>query len=150
MSFSNYYVYKHVDTTTKGVVYIGMGSSGRAWLVGKTHSPLRSKEHNEWADKLFDEGITADEFVIILHKGLSKTEARRLEQEYIYKYKPIFNKSIRHGCLKITVDMYNFAVFLRQSGMSYEKIAKELGMSTMPVYRALNNKTISLEMSLAG
>jgi hypothetical protein len=143
-----YYVYQHVDPSTDEVVYIGMGSAGRAWLVGETHSTARKKAHNKWADDLLNEGTTPDQFVEVLNRGLPKSEALLLENILIHKLKPKFNRSIRHGCLKVTVEIYDMAKDLKEDGYSYNHIAKVFGLSPMTIYRALNKQTVSLELAI--
>lgn len=146
---NKYYWYKHVDPDTKEVVYVGHGSGGRAWQCGSSHSPLRSKEHCKWADDLLARGVTPDEWVEVGDRGISKEEAREVEQMLIHELKPKFNKSIRYAGLKFTLELYDEAVRLRSEGLSYKKIGEALGLSTMVIHRGLSGKSISLETHIA-
>lgn len=145
---SSYYVYQHIDPYTNKVVYVGHGSGGRAWQCGSSHSPLRSKDHCEWADKLLSKGLTPDDWVEIVYKGRTKSEARELERALIRELKPIYNKDIRSKCLKLTPEIYRQSLKMREEGMSYNQIGKEVGLSTMVIHRALNKMPISLEVLL--
>jgi hypothetical protein len=146
---NKYYWYKHVNPCNKEIVYVGHGSGGRAWQCGSSHSPLRSKEHCKWADELLSKGITPDEWVEIGDRGLSKERAKEIELLLIHELKPRFNKSIRYPLLKFTPELFEKAVFLRNTGKSYEKIGQELALSTMTIYRGLHGKSISLETARA-
>lgn len=149
MSRQRYYWYKHIDPDTKECVYVGHGSGGRAWQCGSSHSPLRSKDHCQWADDLLDRGITPDEWVDIGDRGLSKDEAREIEHDLIHKLRPKFNRSIRYAGLKFTPELLDEALKLRGQGASYEKIAARLGLSAMTIHRGMSGKSISLEIAIA-
>lgn len=144
-----YYVYQHVHPETKEVVYVGHGTGGRAWSCGHKGLPIRSERHRKWLDGLLNTGKHPGEFVEIVASSLSKDDAKRVENELIYAIRPIFNLSIRNKNLKLTPNRYKEAVRLRDEGLSYENIAKRMGLSSMTIYRGLNRQTISLETQLA-
>ena len=63
------------------------------------------------------------------------------EQDMIRKIKPRYNKPQGKSALKITPEQYQLAQEMREGGKYYHEIADEIGVSTMTVYRALNNQT---------
>jgi DNA invertase Pin-like site-specific DNA recombinase len=63
------------------------------------------------------------------------------EKSLIEMFDPPFNKKQGLALLKMTEDKYNTALEMRDDGLSYERIGKELELSTMTVYRALNKQT---------
>lgn len=142
---SPYYVYHHIDPETNEIVYVGYGQGARAWM---SDPPFRSPLHSEYLGMLEHTGYTADQWVFIYERGLYRDEARSLEYEHIRKYHPTYNRTIRYSGLKFNPNLYDQAEDMRANGLSYQKIADILGVSTMTVYRGLNNKTISLEVAL--
>jgi len=143
-----FYTYSHFDPHTKEIVYIGYGSGGRAWNCGSNFSTDRGQPHYQWFDSWFEQGFTPDQMVEILNKGLTASEALEQETALIRKFRPIFNKTIRKTSLKANPEKYYKALNLREQGLSYNKIGKEIGLSTMTTYNCLNNKPISLEIAL--
>lgn len=143
---TNFYIYLHNDPETNENVYIGHGNNSRAWLIGPT---FRSEEHQKWLENLLNTGYDLSEIVTIGHKGLTKQQAREHELYLIHKWKPRFNKSIRYSGLKFTPEKYDKAKILREQGLSYNKIAKELELAPMTVHRGMSGKSISLETALA-
>lgn len=139
---SKYYVYKHVDPNTSELLYIGMGSGGRAWQVGKSHGPLRGEEHNEWSESLMAVGITPDKFVEIIQSGLEREEAYNLELSLIKEFRPKFNKNFSRST-KLSSDQVHEARVLKETGISYEAIGRELSVSTMTAYRAVKGITLA-------
>jgi len=86
-----YYVYIHFDPETTKVVYVGKGCNGRAWDVTRCRN--KHKEHQTWMQNLCKLGFIPTDWVEILHKNCTESEALRLEKEYMYKYgQPIFNR----------------------------------------------------------
>jgi len=136
-----YYVYKHVDPRTDELLYIGHGCRGRAWVHGSDKSVLRSQEHLAHLESMTQEGFVAGEWVFVLNSGLTKSDACVIEQDLIRKMKPLYNKPQGKSALKITPEQYQLAQEMREDGKFYHQIADEIGVSTMTVYRALNNQT---------
>lgn len=140
-----FYVYKHVHPETKEVVYVGMGSCGRAWSIGYTNKPgyngHRSNEHVSWYQSLEDKGHTLWDIVAEHKRNLSKEEALSEEKRLIEELSPRFNMPIGVKLLKVTEEMVNIALSLRGDGMSWSDVAKECGVSTMAIWRACNGKT---------
>jgi len=136
-----HYVYQHVDPRTDEIIYVGHGSRGRAWTHGSKHTVLRSQEHLDHLESMTQEGFVPSDWVQILHSGLNKPEACVIEQDLIRKIKPRYNKPQGISALKITPEQYQLAQELREYGKYYHEIAYEIGVSTMTVYRALNNQT---------
>jgi hypothetical protein len=123
-----------------------MGQKGRAWSIANSggDSPAyghRSKQHYDWFLLLEKEGYTLEDIVRIEAKNLSKKEAFKEETKLLDKYKPTFNKVAGLKNLKITKDQYKLAIKKRNEGSTYDQIGKELNLSTMTIYRAINNQT---------
>ena len=141
----NNYVYCHVVPHTSEIVYVGHGTNERAWRCttsgGEKHYGHRSPEHADWCQDLIDCGYTPDEWVRILHKRLTKSEACLREQEEIRRHKPLFTRPLGEKLLKVKGDVLVKAKELRASGLFYSQIAQELGISTMSIWRALNGRT---------
>jgi len=136
-----YYVYKHTDPKTGELLYIGHGARGRAWIHGSDKTVLRGQEHLAHLEKMTDLGYLPSDWVEVVVRGLTKGTACEMEQEMIRTLKPKYNKPMGLHKLKITPDQFKQAKMLREYGMYYDDIAKRLGLSTMTIHRALNNKT---------
>lgn len=146
-----YYVYQHVDPRNGEVRYIGKGSMGRAWACGrstsepkKTRKGMRSTAHYNWMMELTEIGFIPDDWVFILHKRLSTTEAHEVEKGIVSRHpqpERLFNvTNTRPRCILTDKQLEN-ARCLRKNGLPYEKIAEEIGTSTMTAYRALTGQT---------
>lgn len=136
-----YYVYAHEDPRNNEVLYVGHGCRGRAWIHGSKRTCLRSQDHLDKLEYLTSIGYLADDWVSILHKGMSKSEACQVEQSLIRELKPKFNTQMGLKILKVSEEVFSSISTLRDDGMSYKDIGECVGLSTMTVYRALNNKT---------
>jgi len=146
MTNSFYYVYTHEDPDTGEVMYVGMGQKSRAWVITNSNgdNPAygnRSREHYEWFLRKESMGYTMKDLVVIKASNLSKGMALGNEKSLIEMFDPPFNKKQGLALLKMTEDKYNTALEMRDDGLSYERIGKELELSTMTVYRALNKQT---------
>jgi hypothetical protein len=87
-------------------------------------------------------GFLPEDWVIIEHRNLPKTEACRVEQELIRSSRPRFNKQVGRGGLKLTKDDVEEFKKLRTKGLSYKQVAEKCGsVTTMTVFRALNGHT---------
>lgn len=136
--YQEYYVYTHQDPNSDEVVYVGHGKGSRAWHFGKTN---RGEDHHLWALLLFEQGFLPHEFTVIENRGLTKSDACIIEQQMIRELRPAFNKPMGLHCLKFTPELQEAARDLRVQGLSYAKIADELGLSTMTIYRGLTGGT---------
>lgn len=136
-----YYVYKHIDPRTDELIYIGHGCRGRAWTHGSDKSVLRSQEHLAHLESMTADGFHAGDWVHIMYSVLPKSDACKVEQEYIRDYHPTYNKPQGKANLKLTPEQFTLCQEMRNEGMFYHSIAEEIGVSTMTVYRALNGKT---------
>lgn len=141
-----HYVYMHVDPNTDELLYVGHGSRGRAWTHGSKHSVLRSQEHLQRLDALTEQGFIPSDWVVIVERNLSKKTASEIEQRIIRDRNPLFNKPQGVSNLKMTMSKLIEAKSLRDEGLTYEQIGKKVGVSTMTVYRGLNNQTKNLEV----
>ncbi len=141
-----YYVYIHEDPRDGIVRYVGQGSAGRAWACagydnGKRGS--RTTEHRFWIEGLLNLGCTPADYVKIISQGLSRKEALRLEKEEMLKhdFNLLFNRPQGVWALRLDRDQLLTMRRLRLKSISYKKIGKLVGTSTMTAYRALNNLT---------
>jgi len=87
------------------------------------------------------DGFVPSDWVSLHNVGLTKSDACAEEQRLIRQLKPLYNKPQGKKALKLTPEQYTLCLQMRQDGMFYHKIADETGVSTMTVYRALNNQT---------
>ena len=128
------YVYKEDDD----VVYIGMGQKGRAWHCGYMQGD--TKERHNWKEEQMGKGRLPCDWVTVVERGLSKGEALELEELLIKETAPKLNQlhNPDYDARQIKLDL---AVIkqLREDDTSYRKIAKQLGVSPMTVYRQFNN-----------
>lgn len=136
-----YYVYKHIDPRTGELIYIGHGCRGRAWIHGSKRTCLRSQDHLDHLESMISDGLIPSDWVHIVIQGISKKYAATLEQELIRELSPTYNKPQGKHLLKLTPETYRLCQELRDEGLFYNQIADEVGVSTMTVYRALNQKT---------
>ena len=140
-----HYVYHHMDPVTKELVYIGHGCKSRAWIMGTSIASVgkyghRKEPHQEWLERLTNEGFTPADWVVILFQNLTKSKACQLEQDLIRRHTPRFNSPLGKKQLILSAEDVTFAKDLREEGMSYYNVAKELGVSTMCLWRAINGK----------
>ena len=132
------YVYLHIDPRDKQVMYVGMGQRHRAWVCGRA-SNSRHEDHGDWMDELISLGYTPDEWVHIVDQNLPRKKALKLEKMLIeqYGYDNLFNQDMRRPS-KMTHDQIKASEDFRREGMSYSKIAEEIGLSAMTIWRNLN------------
>jgi len=78
-----YYVYKHTDRGK--VVYIGMGTKGRAWEVYK-----RSPEHSKFIIKCLHKRLSS---IKVIKYFNNKLDTYKYETKLINYYKPKYNKT---------------------------------------------------------
>jgi hypothetical protein len=145
-----YYVYKHIDPRNDELIYIGHGCRGRAWIHGSKKTCLRSQAHLNHLDSMTQDGFIPSDWVSIVVQGVSKKDACALEQELIRELNPTYNKPQGRHLLKLSPEQYDICQNLRDEGWFYHQIATEVGVSTMTVYRALNNQTKNIGDDYAG
>lgn len=125
-------------------MYIGHGKAERAWAVSN-----RDPEHLKHLEYLISTGYHPGDWVKILAKGLLKETACEFERDLIHSTRPRYNKVQGEKLLKVTPEMIKQACFLRDSGLSYDDIAKAVNVSTMTIHRAMNKKIPALEAIFA-
>jgi len=132
-----YYVYVYKEGAD--VVYVGMGQKGRAWNCG--YMKGETEERQAWKNKQMEKGKLPCDWVTVVERGLSKTEAKELEEFMIAEIKPRLNKlhNPKYDHRRIPLDLKKIKQ-LRKAGVSYAKIALKLGVSTMTVYRQCNKE----------
>ncbi len=145
-----YYIYKHEDPRTGELLYIGHGCRGRAWIHGSRRSVLRSQDHLNHLESMTLDGFVATDWVTVVAQGLDKKSACKLEQNLIRDLKPLYNLPSGKSLLKVTPEQFEACKKLRADGLFYHHIAQEVGLSTMTVYRALNNKTKNIGENYGG
>lgn len=140
-----FYIYKHIDPETEEVVYVGMGSCGRAWSIGYTNKPgyngHRSNGHVSWYQSLEDKGYTLWDIVKEHKRNLSKDEALLEEKKLIEELSPRFNCNLGLNSLKVTKEMVSCANEMRKNNTSWKEISMSLGISVMTIWRACNGHT---------
>jgi|SRR5665213_1607179 len=150
-SVNKYYVYIHFHPKTKEVVYVGKGTGHRAWVTScnpaaykQKYGQGRTPEHHSWAEALFAEGYTPEDFVKIKEKGLNNKAALQYEAElkatYIKAGSKLFNMNVGEKLLKLSIQQTKEAEKLRLDDKSYLEIAAHFGVSTMAVWNLLNGK----------
>jgi len=124
-----YYVYHHVDPRTKQIMYVGLGTQERAWMIRN-----RSKEHIQWVNELYDCGFTLNEFVFIKEKKLNKKAAMEKEKEDVGVFNPVFNKLLNKNHWnkqkKGDRSLCSELKALREMGYTFYKIAFLSGSAT--------------------
>jgi hypothetical protein len=136
-----YYVYIHVDPRDDQLLYIGHGCRSRAWIHGSGGTQLRSSEHLGHLESMTNDGFIASDWVEIIYQGLDKSSACKIEQRLIRELKPRYNKPQGLQNLKVDQGLFDRFLSLREEGLSYKEIGEVTGVSTMTVYRAVNNQT---------
>jgi len=83
------------------------------------------------------------DIVIVVAQGLCAADAHKMEVELVREQNPdlLFNIQTIPSLLILNKVNFQWAQKLRADGQSYAVIAAEVGVSTMTVYRALNNQT---------
>lgn len=139
-----HYVYYHKHPESGKILYVGHGRNERAWRCTTSgdskHYGHRSAEYSELLLDLQLRGYIPTDWVRVYKRGLTKAEACALEQKITHEFKPEFNKPLGLTNLKIKGELLRKARELRESGMFYSDISKQLNISTMAVWRALNGK----------
>lgn len=130
-----YYVYVHRHPRSKEIIYIGMGQKDRAWTIT---SKARHIEHKQFLEELGDSGFIASDWTQVVARQMTKAKAYEYERELISIHKPKFNRDRHQRCM--TAAEIDKAAELRQSGKSYEKIAKELGFNSWTVWTRLRKR----------
>lgn len=69
------------------------------------------------------------------------------ENKLIRQIQPKFNKPQGLQNMKVTPKILKAATYLRTKGCSYKRIGEILNLSTMTIYRAVNNQTKNLGTS---
>lgn len=136
-----YYVYTHTDPRNDEVIYIGHGCRGRAWIHGSKRNCLRSQDHLDHLESMIQDGFVPSDWVDIVCQGMTKKDAAKAEQVMIRDLNPTYNKPQGLHLIKLDKESLSLCKVLRERGMYYHDIAKEVGVSTMTVYRALNGQT---------
>lgn len=140
-------MYEHFDPETNETLYVGRGSGQRAWACtgGYAESKYgnRSRVHMERLKRLMSLGFLPCDWVRIIDKGLENSQALFIEQREIRSRIPKYNRPIGLKLCKMSWDDIDIeiAIGLRGQRKSYRDIGRQLGVSTMVVFRALNGKT---------
>ena len=134
-----YYVYVYKEDSE--VVYVGMGQKGRAWHCGYMRGD--TEERQTWKEEQIAKGKLPCDWVTVIERGLSKAEAKELEEFMIEEIRPKLNRlnNPNYDHRKIPLDLKKIKQ-LRKAGLSYANIALKLGVSTMTVYRQFNKEIV--------
>ena len=141
------YVYFHRDPRNKEVFYVGKGTGARAWAMGtyRDTNPAslqygrRDEGHAGFHNELLAAGYLPHEWVEIIARGLSSSEATSVEVSLIKELKPRFNKQHNpsYNPSKIPKEAIQWMKQLKEFGLSYMNVAHLTGVSTMTVRRQL-------------
>ena len=150
-NYQQFYVYRHIDPDMSELLYVGAGSTQRAWMCLGGYSDTkyghRSPEHASHIKDMMSRGYLPCDWVEIVHRGLSKGDAVRREQAIIRAENPKYNRPLGKKIIKMDDKMVSRSLELRRGGKSYSKIATEVGVSTMTGFRALNGQTKNIEVA---
>jgi hypothetical protein len=133
--YSQYYVYHHKNPQTNEIIYIGSGTAERAWAYNWAYS--RQRDHVDHLHELAAQGYLPCDWVVVVRRGMTRDEARSLEKEEIIQHKPKFNRHKGYGSFR-DPEQAKKAKTLREEGMSFAKIADQLGVTAMTAWRACN------------
>lgn len=134
-----HYVYSHSDPVSGDLLYIGVGSYGRAWESRRYN---RSEEHYRYLEYLISLGYTPADWVLILDKQLDKTTAHKKEYELIGKLKPRFNFEMGpRSAKKLTKDELILLQTKLNNGESRKAIARYFNIDPHTVQRILSGKS---------
>lgn len=141
-----YYVYSHFDPRTNEILYVGMGKGSRAYATKTVKTKQanyghRSPEHSTHLDILLDEGYIPHEWIKFHYRDCIKEDALELEKLEQKELKPKYNRKFGAKILKFDLKDIKKIWGLRNQGLSYKNIAKEMGCSIMVAHRILNNKS---------
>ena len=136
---ARHYVYSYRDYDGN-IVYVGHGCDSRAWFCGAMTGD--TKERQEWKKEQLRGGRLPCDWVVIEERNLTKEEASNLETKMIKGAQPILNRlhtnHYNPSFKKWTDEHTEVARELRDQGYSYKKIAENLDVTTMTVWRNLN------------
>ena len=134
-----YYVYVYKEGAD--IVYVGMGQNHRAWNCG--YMKGETEERQAWKKEQMTKGKLPCDWVTVVERGLSKAEAKELEEFMIAEIKPKLNRhhNPNYDHRRTPLDL-NKIKQLRKAGVSYAQIALKLGVSTMTVYRQFNKELV--------
>lgn len=130
-----------------------MGKGARAYEYkhskgSNTRYGQRSKEHAEYLDSLYKMGFLPHEWIIFHYRDIDKDEAKVKEKELIKKLKPIYNRKAGIKHLKFDINDVRKILKLRQKGLYYHQIGKQMNCGAMVVHRIINNKSPRYEEML--
>jgi excinuclease UvrABC nuclease subunit len=113
-------VYTHTDPHTQEIVYVGVGTSCRAFRA--TGSGHRGANHKEWLEAQYHLGKIPVSFVA---SSLTKEQALSRERELIKQHTPIFNRMHNPNVSfsRVPEKVRHFVKLLRQLGYSYTQIS---------------------------
>jgi hypothetical protein len=122
-----YYVYQHKDPKTNEVVYVGMGSAGRAWDArNSSNKRFKNTAHCNWIQEQLNAGYLPTDYTTVLCKGLTREEALKLEHRLVLRLKPKFDKLVLPFRAKtFTLEQAKEAVLKYARGIGLTQIARE-------------------------
>lgn len=139
----NYYVYQHIDPSTGEIVYVGMGSGGRAWGIlnrNRRHHP----EHREFLDQLTQNGFLPCDWVVIIERNMTKETATLSELKLIHSLgipKFNFSNGEKQWSSKLTDDQVKEIVVLLKTKLTHREIAHQFGVSKGTIDKISQQKT---------
>ena len=138
MDVYQHYVYTYSDPDGT-VVYVGHGSKGRAWQCGNKKG---EGERCDWKEAQIRAGRLPIDWVTLVYRGLTKSEACGKEKELIAKHVPILNRQSNPDYTppRMYSEHLEDMLRLRSEGLSYKKIATLFNIpEAMSVWRCIND-----------
>jgi hypothetical protein len=138
-----YYVYLHTHPENKEVVYCGKGTGGRAWDITRNKSQMHP-DHIKWMMELQQQGYTPQDWVCILYKGLSESEAFELETQYrhntkLYKFDRMCGEKNHHAKLT-NKQVLRIFLLCKNKERTHQQIAQEFGVSRAAISMIASRK----------
>lgn len=139
---TKYYVYFHIDPKTHEVLYVGKGTGGRAWDTSRSRK--YNPEHIKWLQNKMKEGYIPTDYVVILDKGLTETEAFKKEKEYLHKNgNTKFNRTTgenNHQAKLTDEEARQIFLMCKDKEDTHKKIAEKYGVSRAAVSMIASRK----------
>jgi hypothetical protein len=145
-----HYVYAHRDPSTGETLYIGCGSTDRAW---RWHKGGRTEPHHRVLKSYIDEGHKMEHIVTIIDYNLTHDEASAMEVTLIARHKPVFNHLLNPDMPGITSGERNgqakidegTVVAIREryadGGVTMKELASTYGISQSQAHRIIRGDT---------
>jgi len=140
---NKHYVYQHVDPTTGEIVYIGMGTGGRAWGI-LNKNKKHHLEHRLFLDNLLELGYLPNDWVKIIERNLTKENAFLKELKLIHELgipKFNFSNGEKQWSSKLNDSQVLDIMGLLKTDIKHKKIAEQFNVSKATIDKISQRKT---------